>query len=391
MEHENRQKHCPKCGKENPDDTQYCKVCGSAFLDMKIDIKINKDAIASFVCALIAFGCFVPGLVAILDPRSFNSQSEILQNIACVSIVTGGIAMLLGILALSRIGLSGGRQTGYGFAVIGTAIPPILIFILAWFNIGRWRATIPLHRVCGTNLSGIGKAMLIYSNDYDDELPVAGDSNSVWVARISDWKAANRSKAYKINPDGTSGRASISSSLYLLIKYYDVAPKLFVCRGDYGTNEFRPAEYGVDNRRLSDLWDFGPNPPRHCSYSYHIPYGLYRLTTALEPGLAIAADRNPWIDSPFEKAGDFRAFDPNGGPKAVRAGNTFAHYRDGQNVLFLDNHVGFEDRSFCGFNDDNIYTYWDGTDIRRGAPPTLGNHPADGMDSLLVNDPATPK
>jgi len=27
---------------------------------------------------------------------------------------------------------------------------------------------------CGTNLSGIGKAMLIYANDYDDELPRAG-------------------------------------------------------------------------------------------------------------------------------------------------------------------------------------------------------------------------
>jgi len=33
---------------------------------------------------------------------------------------------------------------------------------------------------CGTNLSGIGKAMLIYANDYEDELPRAGGRNSTW-------------------------------------------------------------------------------------------------------------------------------------------------------------------------------------------------------------------
>ena len=32
---------------------------------------------------------------------------------------------------------------------------------------------IAFRMVCGTNLSGIGKAMLIYANDYEDELPRA--------------------------------------------------------------------------------------------------------------------------------------------------------------------------------------------------------------------------
>ena len=33
---------------------------------------------------------------------------------------------------------------------------------------------IAFRTTCGTNLSGIGKAMLIYANDYQDELPKAG-------------------------------------------------------------------------------------------------------------------------------------------------------------------------------------------------------------------------
>lgn len=46
---------------------------------------------------------------------------------------------------------------------------------------------IAFRMVCGTNLSGIGKAMLIYSNDYDDELPRAGGRNSVWAGMIPQW------------------------------------------------------------------------------------------------------------------------------------------------------------------------------------------------------------
>ena len=392
MENENNQKHCPKCGKENPVNAQSCGSCGFTFLDVKIDIKISKAAIASLICSLIAFGCFVPALITILNPRSLNSQSEILQNIASVNIVAGGMAVLLGILALGRIGTSGGRQVGYGFAAIGTAIPPILIFVLAWHNIGRWGPTISFHMVCGTNLSGIGKAMLIYSNDYDDALPSAGGPNGRWVARLPAWSAENRENAYGLSdPNTTDGRVSVSSSLYLLIKYYDVGSKQFVCKGDHGTTEFKPTEYSEDHKMLTDLWDFGPNPPMHCSYSYQVPSCEYLLTTASDPGLAIAADRSPWIDSPFEEAEDFRAFDPNGNPVAIRAGNTFVHYRDAQNVLFLDCHVGHEKQSFCGVNEDNIYTSWDGADIRRGTPPKFGSRPADRMDSLLVNDPATPK
>jgi len=44
--------------------------------------------------------------------------------------------------------------------------------------------------VCGTNLSGIGKAMLIYANDYEDELPRAGGRDSVLGTVV--WNAQNR-------------------------------------------------------------------------------------------------------------------------------------------------------------------------------------------------------
>jgi prepilin-type N-terminal cleavage/methylation domain-containing protein len=247
---------------------------------------------------------------------------------------------------------------------------------------------IAFRMVCGTNLSGIGKAMLIYSNDYDDEMPRAGGRNSVWGGMIPDWLALNRFNAYGLSADGSGGTGTISSCFYLLVKYAEVTPKSFICKGDSGTTEFKPADQGAGDRELIDLWDFGTDPREHCSYSYHMPFGLYALTTASEPGLAVAADRNPYIASPAADAKDFPGlYNPDGGTEAIKAGNATQHQEDGQNVLFLDNHVGFEKRPFCGVNDDNIWTFWDGGDVRIGTPAIPGgSEPQDRTDSMLVHD-----
>ena len=250
---------------------------------------------------------------------------------------------------------------------------------------------IAFRMVCGTNLSGIGKAMLIYANDYEDEMPRAGGRNSVWSGQIPMWMADNRFTAYGLAADGSGGMATITSSFYLLVKYAEVTPKSFICKGDSGTNEFKPSDYDAGNMELIDLWDFGPAPIEHCSYSYHMPFGLYALTTSSEPGMAIAADRNPFIDSPAAEAASkiemFANFNPEGGKEIIQIGNAIAHQQDGQNVLFMDSHVSFMKQPFCAINDDNIYTFWDGGDIRRGGLPMPGaSEPGDRLDSFLVND-----
>src|SRR5512142_144539 len=66
---------------------------------------------------------------------------------------------------------------------------------------------------CGTNLSGIGKAMLLYSNDYQDELPKAGGRNGNWGA-LNNWTAANRIQAFGTGTDGSNGNATVTSCFY---------------------------------------------------------------------------------------------------------------------------------------------------------------------------------
>jgi len=245
---------------------------------------------------------------------------------------------------------------------------------------------------CGTNLSGIGKAMLVYSNDYDDELPRAGLRGSTWAASIADWKAATRSAAFT-SSRGSS--ASITSSFYLLIKYAEVTPKSFLCKGDSGVTEFKGSEHGLAGTELIDLWDFGNHPAQaHCSYAYHMPYGLYALTTSSEPGMAIAADPNPWLDSPgLAKRstggdGDLTLFNPSGDREAIKRGNAQTHQGDGQNVLFMDGHTNFEKNSACGVNDDNLYMRAvSATDRKKNPTPLVaGTDALDRTDSLLLTD-----
>ncbi|MBC8472145.1 MAG: DUF4190 domain-containing protein [Planctomycetes bacterium] len=362
--------NCSKCGKENPDDARFCNSCGAALVSTPtqapgVVVKTSGMAIAAMVLGILSLFTF--GLTALP-------------------------ALIFGIISLVIIEKSGGRITGRGFAIAGILSPvlgllPLMAILLpALVRVNQ----MAFRTVCATNLSGLGKAMVIYSNDYDGEYPRAGGMNSRWSFTIQNWRADNRYAAYGLGTDGSGGNATISSSLYLLVKYAEVTPKSFICKGDSGTKEFKLTEYAGGDIELIDLWDFGPNSSEHCSYAYHMPYGLYALTTSSEPGMAIAADRNPWMTSPAAEGKDaalLSSYNPTGGKEMVNVGNAIAHQEDGQNVLFMDNHVGFMKQPFCGINDDNIYTYWDGGDIRRGGYPMAGVcEPMDRLDSFLVHD-----
>ena len=91
--------------------------------------------------------------------------------------------------------------------------------------------------VCGSNLAGIGKAILLYANEYNGEFPRAGGPASIWSTKgyIDDWTDQTGAQ-YGSQP---GAKATVTSSLYLLIKYEDVTPAQFLCKGDAGAHEFK--------------------------------------------------------------------------------------------------------------------------------------------------------
>jgi prepilin-type processing-associated H-X9-DG protein len=365
--------HCPKCGHENPDNAPVCSSCGS---ELPKALKSN-DVPATKVSGL-TIAAFVLGILSLFSCG-----------------LTAIPAIVLGIVSFVIIEKSGGKLTGTNFSVLGFVIPVCVCAVLGILLPALLHARNTDSRMaCGANLSEIGKAMFLYANDNNDELPCSGGKDCIWRKHIANWRADNRFGAYELKPDGTGGVGNISSCFYLLVKYGRVSPKSFVCNGDKGATEFNPSDDAAGNKNLADFWDFGIEPSTHCSYSYHQPFSMFPLTTSSEPGMAVAADRNPWIDSPGAKAKQWPFFANafNITKEEIRSLNAITHQEDGQNVLFVDGHVGFEKKSFCGVNDDNIYTFWNGGDMRIGGCPWVWSRamrasvPMGKLDSLLVHD-----
>lgn len=302
-----------------------------------------------------------------------------------------------------------GRNTGRfrGLTVADTVVVVVVLVFLVGLLMPALAGTQnqAARDRCNSNLKGMGKAMLLYANDYDDEFPRAGGRNPAWSPVV--WGASTRRMAYAItSTDGTGGNATISSCFYLLVKYAEVMPKTFLCPEDPNVSEFALAAETTKPGEITELtqaWDFGSNPQTHCSYAYCVPWGRYVLTTSSEPGLPMVADRNPYIPSPGQKVA--RTFvDPNnpaivfagkaGSEASQKYGNSTVHKGEGQNVLFLDTHVSFQNRPFCGLEDDNIYTISrnvDKGDTLGMIPGTTapGATPKNRKDSVLVHDPPT--
>lgn len=151
--------NCPKCGTENPNNAQSCWFCSLALISTPTTspqqaqgVKTSGLAIASLVLGILSpFTCFLTVIPAII----------------------------FGIVALVKIGKSTGQLKGNGLAIAGICVSGTLLALLPIFALmmGIMMPALAKTRVkaqqmvCATNLSGLGKAMLIYANDYNDMFP----------------------------------------------------------------------------------------------------------------------------------------------------------------------------------------------------------------------------
>lgn len=245
--------------------------------------------------------------------------------------------------------------------------------------------------LCETNLSTIGKAMALYANDFEGWFPVAGGPEATWGSSgfIRDWDVTETRPRYTLEEEayGRPGinKVTISCSLYLLVKYQQLQPRQFICRGDIDVEAFVSTR---DDLEFADYWDFdGLQPGKHCSYSYHMPYFTrsgepgFPLTAGSDPGSPVCADRNPYLDT--NTAREYLESDFNGdGP------NSAPHFFEGQNVLFADTHVDFVTSPYVGIGENNMWVYGDDGEGEAGiAPEGMGDgSPADFNDAYLVNE-----
>jgi len=293
--------------------------------------------------------------------------------------------------------------------------------------------------VCGTSVKGLGTAMMVYAQDFEDEYPMQGGAGGHrWsnVGRTYEWY--NPDKSWDDPPDKF---ITVAASLYLLVRVADVDPKSFVCRS--GDETAFKGVGGTANLDIVELWDFGGEtidttlpsggtityneglPGKHVSYAYQLPYAYntngpagraHPASATASASTAILADKNPWqdpkltdgqnSDSAQKKTNYMMLVDWLGVPEDTTSGidwtdpgdplrdsttawqiqiaNSQAHGREGQNVLFGDGHCSFEKRPDVSYQNDNIYTMFNNT----AGPPSYNEYDRRTGTNRAGNTPA---
>ena len=143
--------YCPKCGALNPDHATLCRACGQVMApgEPTMGAHVSGWATTALVLGILsAFTCMLTALPAIVA----------------------------GIVAMVKIGNSNGRLKGVGMAIAGMVLPFALLPFMA-IGMGIMMPALARTRqlavrmTCETNLVGLGKAIYIYANDYNDRFP----------------------------------------------------------------------------------------------------------------------------------------------------------------------------------------------------------------------------
>lgn len=248
---------------------------------------------------------------------------------------------------------------------------------------------------CASNLRQIGQALLLYSNENKNAYPRT--SYSATAGTWEDWSAQQPNRqgvGYDLNnPFSTNsepvGINNVTAALFLLIRTQDIGSEVFTCpSADSEKDNFGGSGNTAANR--SNFTD----KLKNLSFSVSNPYpdtngagAGYRWTNSLGPEFAVMADMNPGIE-PANLNNVLNVTTSSSGSQ-MRQGNSNNHDREGQNVLYGDGHVEFQNNPFVGQARDHIYTVAP-TDVNTphgtGTLPTDGSglSPRTGNDSVML-------
>jgi prepilin-type N-terminal cleavage/methylation domain-containing protein/prepilin-type processing-associated H-X9-DG protein len=243
---------------------------------------------------------------------------------------------------------------------------------------------------CGSNLRQIGQAILLYSNENKGAYPrtfyVPG-APLTFSEDASDGSAARDPFGDKGLP-GKVADNDVLAAMFLLIRTQDITSEVFVCPNSNAEKDSFGKAAGANAQNKTSFSKWRTN----LSYGLANPYpseaavkGGYRWNSTLGAEFAVAADVNPGVGD----GGDVALPNELSGAKEMQRANSPNHQGAGQNVLYGDGHVEFQQNPFCGAKRDCIYTVSGSTDGSKTtsnvSPATAGGQdPSWSGDSVLL-------
>jgi len=247
----------------------------------------------------------------------------------------------------TRRELTGAARPTFSLRELGAIAAAAVIMAILFVPWARQAQINELQFRCAANVGQIGTGMKNYALENEESLPQSHKSPVAWLP--------------------VRGRESVSNSagLFRLVKGNYTPLRVFQCPAD-------PNAAGKVFHADLDMADF----PSHkfISYSYQYALGPKPLSrtnktlAAVADQMAVLADRNPAFDGGKFKA-EFISM-----PRASNRN----HDEAGQNVLYLDWGVKWQQQPTVGVAEDNIFLvegrdHYDGTEA-----------PAHDKDSFLL-------
>src|SRR5205085_5450651 len=180
--------------------------------------------------------------------------------------------------------------------------------------------------------------------------PMAATVSSTCVSGTEGWSDPFVNGSGLLNND-------VSSAFFLLMRTQDITSEVFTCpssnaeKWDFG---------GGANTALNwSNWNSTAGVLKNLSYSYENPYpdqnavsSGYKLNTSISAEFAVASDINPGTSGTNDNV---LAVGTTSSARDMKQGNSNNHDEDGQNVLYGDGHVEFQQNPFVGVARDMIY------------------------------------
>jgi prepilin-type N-terminal cleavage/methylation domain-containing protein/prepilin-type processing-associated H-X9-DG protein len=242
---------------------------------------------------------------------------------------------------------------------------------------------------CASNLRQIGQGIQMYANENKGNFPRTYFDPGL-ADSIADTTGALQAKSFADVPGqaGPVQKNNVTSSLFLLLKTQDLTSEVFICPSSQGERDSFGGKSVQERSNFTSI-------PLNLTYSYICPFPAkaardagFKLNYTLTSDFAIAGDINPGTvgGNPIDDVVKPRQ---NSARNDISKANSNNHNGDGQNVLYADGHVEFQNTPYCGMLRtsttgtgafrDNVFTASSG--ITQGTH--TGKQPQDQNDSLL--------